>query len=340
VGGSLSYEVDLFGRVKRSIEAAHADTGVATAALDAARVLVAAEVTRSYVLTCSYAAQARVARETIALQAKTVDLTKRSYQGGRLTQRAVDQAETLYDQAVAALPALEAEHHAAQYALNVLIGRAPEEIVNPAKACTIIPKINAPLPVGDGAALLARRPDVRRAEHQLAADTARIGVATAALYPSVSLGGSAALNGSKFGDLAKSAAFSYSIGPLIAWNIPNLTIARARVREASAGARVSLASFDGTVLTALKESEQALARLDGETKRNQALARAAAASADAARFSRLRFDYGADSFFELLDAERTRAQTASALAQSDGALVDAQINVFKALGGGWKDARP
>lgn len=117
-----------------------------------------------------------------------------------------------------------------------------------------------------------------------------------------------------------------------------MTVARARVRQAEAGSDASLAQFDGTVLTALKEVEQALARYAGALDRNAALARAAQASTEAARLSRLRFDYGADSFLLLIEAERDRADARAALAQSDAAVADAQISLFKALGGGWQDA--
>jgi outer membrane protein TolC len=187
-------------------------------------------------------------------------------------------------------------------------------------------------------ALLARRPDIRQAERQLAADTARIGVATAQLYPSVTLAGSLSLGATAIGDIGTARSFNYSVGPLISWNFPFNGAARARLRQARATAEGSLAQFDGTVLTALRETEQALARLDAEAKRNDALARAADAASRAAQLSRYRFDYGADSFLQLLDADRTRAQATAQLASSNSALIDAQVNLFRALGGGWEDA--
>jgi outer membrane protein TolC len=128
------------------------------------------------------------------------------------------------------------------------------------------------------------------------------------------------------------------VGPLISWNFPFNGAARARVRESQATAQASLAAFDGTVLLALQETEQALARLDGAAEKEASLGRAAAASARAAELSDLRFRAGSDSFLQLLDAERDRATTRAALAQAQADRAAAQISLFKALGGGWEEA--
>lgn len=336
VGFDASYEVDLFGRVTRSIEAARADTDATAAALDAARISVAAETARSYAQACGFASQAEVARETARLQERTLALTSRLREAGRGTRRELDQATVLAEQARAQIPSFEAERRVALYALSALTGRPPAEVDGVAAACTAPPKVVVAIPVGDGAALLARRPDVRQAERLLAADTARIGVATAALYPSISLGGSASLGAQRIGDLGKASSFNFSLGPLISWSFPNLSVARARVRQAEATAGASLARFDGTVLAALREVEQALARYSGELDRNAALNRADAAAASAAEIARLRFSTGRDSFLQLLDAERDRAATRAALATSNANVSEAQVSLFKALGGGWE----
>ncbi len=337
VGFDASYEVDLFGGVSRSLEAARADAASAQAAVDAARVSVAAETARAYASACGYGEQADVARETEELQARTLDLTNRRLAAGRGTLSEVDQATVLIEQARAQVPVFEAQRRSALYALAVLTGDPPAAILDSAAAkCRTVPMASEPLPVGDGQSLLARRPDVRQAERALAADTARIGVATAALYPKISLLGSTSLGATQFSNLGTSNSFGYSVGPLISWNFPFNGAARARVRESKAVAEGSLARFDAAVLNALKEAEQSLARAGGATEREAALRRAMTASADAARFSRTRFDYGADSFLQLLDAERQRAQTRAALAQAEADRADAQISVFKALGGGWQ----
>lgn len=338
LGIDASYELDLFGGISRAIEAGRGDADAAAATLDAARVSVAAETARAYASACSNAAQAAVAQETVALQQKTLGLTQTLFDAGRGTRRDVERADVLLAQTQAQLPLLNAERRAALYALATLTGRVPAEVDADASRCTAAPRVTTPIPSGDGAALLARRPDVRSAERTLAADTARIGVAVAALYPSIRLAGSIGLNATRGSQLFKTTSATYSFGPLISWNFPNQTIARAQIAQARAGADASLARFDGAVLTALRETESALARYAGALDRNAALMRAVQASGKAAELSRLRFDSGADSFLQLIDAERERAEARAALAASDAAVADAQISLFKALGGGWEDA--
>ncbi|ODP38566.1 efflux transporter outer membrane subunit [Sphingomonas turrisvirgatae] len=340
VGFDASYEVDIFGRVTRAIEASRGDVDAAQAALDASRVAIAAEVARTYAQACGFAAQAEVARETVRLQTRTLELTQRLVDAGRGTIRDVDQARVLTENARSQVPQFEAERRAALYALATLTGRPPAEVDAAANQCKAPPGVSALIPVRDGQALLARRPDVRQAERRLAADTARVGVATAALYPSIRLLGGLSLSGQRIEDLGKSSGFGFSLGPLISWNIPNLTAARAQVRAAEAGAEGSLAAFDGTVLTALREVEQALARYSGEIERNVALRRADASATNAARIAILRFEAGRDSLLQRIDAERERAGARAALAQSNAALAEAQVSLFKALGGGWETAPP
>ncbi|TKD51055.1 efflux transporter outer membrane subunit [Sphingomonas baiyangensis] len=338
LGLDVGYELDLFGGVSRAVEAARGDVAAAAAQVDAARVSVAGETARAYAQACSNASQLAVARETVKLQQQTLDLTRRLFEAGRGQQRDVERADVLLQQTQAQLPALEAERRASLYALATLTGRPPAEIDATANACARPPRVAQVIPVGDGRALLARRPDVRQAERQLAADTARVGVATAALYPSIQLLGSVSLGSTQLNNLIDDDSFNFSLGPLISWSFPNQTAARSRLRQAEAVAEGSLASFDGVVLTALREVEQALARYAGELDRNRSLQRAERAAGEAARLSRLRFDYGAESFLQLIDAESERANARAARAQSDAALADAQVNLFKALGGGWENA--
>ena len=338
LGIDASYEVDLFGGVTRAVEASRGDADSAAALLDAARVPVAAETARAYATACSNAAQLAVARETVGLQQQTYGLTKTLLDAGRGTRRDLERADVLLAQTQAQLPAFDAERRASLYALATLTGRPPAEIDADADRCTSAPTVGTVIPAGDGAALLARRPDVRAAERTLAADTARVGVAVADLYPSITLLGRIGLNATRGSQLFKGTSANYSFGPLISWNFPNQTVARARVRQAEAGADASLAKFDGAVLTALREVEQALARYAGALDRNAALVRAEQASTAAAKLSKLRFDYGADSFLLLIEAERDRADARAARAASDAAVADAQISLFKALGGGWEDA--
>jgi NodT family efflux transporter outer membrane factor (OMF) lipoprotein len=337
-GFDASYEVDLFGRVSRSIEAARGDAEAQQAALDGARVSVAAETARTYAQACNNAAQADVARETARLQDETLDLTRRLFSAGRGTQRDVDQAVVLAEDARAQVPLFEAERRASLYALAVLTGHPPSEIDADASRCMTPPGVTTLIPVGDGAALLARRPDVRQAERTLAAETARIGVATTELFPSVTLAGAVSVGSRNFDRLGKSSAFSYSFGPLISWTFPNIGAAQAHIRQARASTQAALAAFDGTMLAALKEVEQALARYSGALESNVSAQRSEQAASDAANIAELRFKAGRDSFLQLLDADRDRASSRAALARSNAQLADAQVSLFKALGGGWEGA--
>ncbi len=338
VGFDASYEVDLFGRVSRSVEAARADFAAAQADLEAARVSIAAETARTYASACGFGLQADVARTTAKLQQQTLDLTRRLFGGGSISQREVDQATVLVEQANAQSATFEAEHRAALYALAVLVGDSPSNLDPAVSSCRTVPSITRPIPIGDGRGLLARRPDVRSAERALAADTARIGVATAALLPSITLLGAINLGAGEVGDIGKKAGFSWSAGPLISWNFPFSGAARARVRESRAVAEGSLAKFDKAVLTALQETQQALARLAGALDRESALQRARDAADHAAFLSGKRFNYGADSFLDLLDAQRTLATANAATAQAESDRAEAQIALFKAVGGGWVEA--
>jgi NodT family efflux transporter outer membrane factor (OMF) lipoprotein len=338
LGYDASYEIDLFGGVARSTRAARADVQTAQAEVDAARVSVAAETARTYASACALADQAAVARETADLQAQSLELTNRLYRGGRNSERDLLQARALYEETRAQVPTLEAERRAALYALAVLTGDPPADVDAATDRCQTAPSVREPIPAGDGQALLARRPDVRAAERKLAGDVERIGVATAQLYPRITLLGSVSLGAPKVSDLGDSRSFGFSLGPLISWNFPFNSAARARVRGAQAIANGSLAAFDGTVLRALQETEQALARLGGAVEHEKALSNAATASERAAQLTEARYRAGSDSFLLLLVAQRDRAAARAALAQARAERADAQVSLFKALGGGWEEA--
>ena len=204
--------------------------------------------------------------------------------------------------------------------------------------CTAPPKLGQPIPVGSGATLLARRPDIRQAERELAAATARIGVATAELYPDVSLGLSVGSTATSPGGLISSDGFRFGLGPLISWTFPNTRVARARIAQAEASAQAALARFDGTWLGALEETESALTRYGAQLERVETLRRARANSAEAARIARLRYRAGREGFQIVLEAERSLSQTESTLAQAEAELSDDLVELFLALGGGWDAA--
>jgi NodT family efflux transporter outer membrane factor (OMF) lipoprotein len=338
IGLDVGYQLDLFGRISRAVEASRADVEAVQAAFDLTRITVAAETARAYADACNAGRQLDVARRSVALQEQTYDLTRRLLEGGRGTALETSQAAALLEQTRAAIPTLEAEQQTALYRLSVLTGRPPAEFPREVASCDTPPVVTAPIPVGDGASLLSRRPDIRAAERELAAATARVGVATAELYPDISLGGSIGATAAAIGDLFTGGAFRYALGPLISWTFPNTTAARARIAQAEASADAALARFDGTWLRALEETESALTRYANELDRVAALRRARDQGAEAARIARLRFEAGREPFQIVLDAERSLAEIEAALAQSEAQLSTNQIAVFLALGGGWDQA--
>src|SRR5690606_7835730 len=254
-GVDVAYEVDLFGRISRAVEAARADAGAAEAVLDAVRLTVAAETARAYADVCAANLQIAAGERAVKLQQDTYDLTRRQLEVGRGNGLDVASAASELETTRAALPPLRAAREAAVFRLTVLTGRPPAEAPAAVRDCAGVPTLAQAIPVGDGAEMLRRRPDVREAERRLAAATARIGVATADLYPRVTLGGACSTSDAtgRLGD-----EVSFSLGPLIQWSFPNVAAARARVRQASAGADAVLAQFEQAALTALQETETAL----------------------------------------------------------------------------------
>lgn len=339
VGLDVAYEVDLFGRINRNVEAARGDVQAATADLEAARVAVAAETTRAYADAISSAERIQVAERIVALLDQSVTLMRKRERAGLATPLDGARIEALRNQRQAEIPSLAAERESALFRLATLTGRAPAQLPAEARARRTSLRLEQPIPVGDGAALLARRPDVRAAERRLASATARIGVATADLYPRVSLGGSAGSTGVGFGNIFGAGPLTWLLGPLINWSI-NQAPARARIAGAEAESRVALAQFDGAVLNALEETETALTTYQRTVERRAALENARAAAQVAARITRARQREGQIDSLELLDAERTLADAEAEVATADAMISRAQVNLFRALGGGWRTAQP
>jgi len=334
-GIDVAYEVDLFGRVGRGIEAARADLAASERDADAVRVIVVAETTRAYADAASGAERLRVAHEIVELLDQSLTLTRKRHEAGLEDGLAVARIATLREQRAAEIPGIEAQRASALFRLATLTGRTPSELPPIAGERSIALEIEQPLPVGDGTALLARRPDVRAAERRLAADTARIGVATADLYPRITLGGSIGSTGPDIGDIFTGGPLRWLLGSLLNWSFPNQEPIRARIDAAEADTRASLAAFDGAVLTALEETEAALTNYAKALQRRQALQAANREAERAAAILRAQQREGTVNSLDRLDAERTLAEATAQLAEQDAEVSRAQIDVFRALGGGW-----
>lgn len=334
LGLAASYPLDLNGRIRRAIEASAADLETVAAARDYVRVSVAAATARAYAQVCAANYSLAVNRRVVALQRETLGATQRLFRGGRGTAFDVSRAQAAVDASEASLPAFDAQRQGGLYLLATLLGRPPADYPKEAESCATLPVLGAALPAGDGAALIRRRPDIRQAERSIAADTARVGVATADLYPQISIGGSLGLSG-PLRNAGSGTSFGMSLGPLLSWSFPNRPVVRARIAQADAQVQADLARFDGTVLEALRQTETALENYRRHADQVAALDRARdSAGVSAAQASKL-FRFGRGDFLSLLDAQRSLANAEASAAAARVQLVQDQIAVFLALGGGW-----
>lgn len=335
LGISVGYPLDLRGKIKRAIEASMANREAVEAARDAVRVNVAAATAKAYADVCGANYELAVTQRIVSLQRKTLTATTRLQRGGRGTAFDVSRAQAAVDASEASLPGFIAQRRASLYLLATLLGRPPADYPKHVETCSTLPALVRPMPVGDGAALIRRRPDIREAERIIASDTAGIGVAMADLYPQISLGGSAGLSG-PLKNIGGPTSFGFSLGPLISWSFPNRPVVKARIEEANAQVEADLAGFDATVLEALRGTETALETYARDRDRAAALARARDSAALSAQQAGKLFRFGRGDFLSLLEAQSSLAQAEATHAAAQARLADDQIAVFMALGGGWQ----
>lgn len=333
IGIAVSYDLDLFGGLKRGIEAASADADAAIAARDLVRVNVAAETARAYADLCNSGFQTDVLNRSLAWQEKGLRLTGILVRYGRLAPYELDRRQALLDAGKSRLPRLAARQRNALLRITALAGRVPAEADSSLLACQHPLDLAQPIPVGDGQALLKRRPDIRMAERHLAASTARIGVATAALYPDIKLGatiGSTGVGSDLFSPLTN----RYGVGPQISWAI-NRHAVRAQIRAADAQSQADLAAFDGAVIKALREVETALNTYAADMDRHRTLQRSCDETERVAqRIQQLRHG-GRIAELPTVEANRDLTLAEQALAESEAALNEDQMMLFLSLGGGW-----
>jgi NodT family efflux transporter outer membrane factor (OMF) lipoprotein len=335
----VSYEVDLFGHVRRTIQASRADAQSVAAARDSVRITVAAETARAYAQVCAFGEELAVARRSLDIVSNESRITSDRHEAGANSEFDVVRAQGLVAQVRAGIPALTGQRRAALFSLTALLGRPPSQAPLEVESCDRPPQLADLLPVGDGTALLRRRPDVRQAERRLAAATARIGVATADLYPRIALRAFVGGASSQINELGTNEGLTWGVGPSVSWNFPNQAATRARIRQAKAGAAAALANFDSVVLQALKETEQSLTLYGAEIERRESLAEAQTDAERAFDMAHDQFLAGSVSDLDLLTTEQVLVSANAAVASSDAALVQYQIAVFKALGGGWQVAK-
>jgi outer membrane protein, multidrug efflux system len=337
-GFDAFWELDLFGRVRRNVEAQTAQVQGAEANLRDAQVSVTAEVARTYFELRGEQTQLAVARHNVDNQRETLALTQARLDAGRVTEFDTSRAQSQLSTTLATIGPLEASIARSIHRLAVLTGREPNalnELLQPPRELPALPQITA---VGDPAGLLRRRPDIRVAERDLAASTARVGVAIGDFFPKVTFTGSFSYSAAAGSPLGGDPTRGYLIGPGISWAAFDLGRVKAQVEGSRARSDVALAAYEQTVLRALEETEDALVTHARTRDSLKEATDAAAASRTAARIARTRYEGGLVDFLEVLDAERTQLTAEDRLAQSRTDAATSLIAVYKALGGGWERA--
>jgi outer membrane protein, multidrug efflux system len=330
------WELDLFGRVRRNVEAARADVGASAATVRDARVSVIAEVARDYFILRGLQDQLALTQRNAENQFNTLKLTRNRLEAGRGNQLDTARAEAQWQTTLASIPSLEATIATTMYRLSVLTGRQPTALnanLAPPAPPPALPLINT---IGTPEELLRRRPDVRVAERRLAGATARIGVAVGDLFPKVTLTGEVGYFAPTFNQLGSSDSRFFSFGPSISWAAFDLGRVRARIGSARALTDAALAAYEGAVLGALEDTEGAMITYGRSQTRRDALQVAAAASDKAADLAQKRFEGGLIDFLEVLDAERTALSAELLLSQSRTDAATSLVAVYKALGAGWR----
>lgn len=335
VGFDASWELDVFGGIRRDIEAAEADLEASQASLHETQVSLAAEVGINYIELRSYQTRIRIALDNLATQTETLQLTEWRLQAGLASSQDVEQARTSREQTRALIPVLERGLAETENRLAILLGVSPGSLHERLATPGGLPGVPASVAVGIPAETLRQRPDVRAAERRLAAETARVGVAEAARYPSFALAGSIGLEALTLGALGNSGAGAYSLLGGFAAPVFNAGRLRSEVEIRDAVREQALVNYEQTVLGALEDVENALTAMVSSRKREEAWTNAAEAARNAALLARHRYSAGLTDFQSVLDTERSVLVSEEGLANSRADGVSSLIRLYKALGGGW-----
>lgn len=336
LGLDAAWEVDLWGRIARGVEAADADLGAAVADAQAALVTVLAETALAYVDLRAAQQRLRIAEQNVELQQATVDLVQSRLRAGLVSERELAQAAANLATTRARLPTHEVAARAAEHRLAVLLGQPPGGLAAELRQPAPIPVAPVAVAVGVPADTLHRRPDVAAAERRLAAETARVGVVEADRYPRLQLLGSVGLEARRVADLFRSGAGVFSVGPSVSWSLFDGGRRTAQVAVQDARMRQAALLLEATVLGALEEVENAIAAFLREQVRRESLRTAAEQAGAAVRLSDREYRQGLADFQTVLDAQRQQAAAEDELVQSDAAVTAGLVRLYRALGGGWE----
>lgn len=334
-GFDASWEPDIFGVVRQDVSAADADVAAQAATLEYARVTLVGEVARNYVELRTYQERLQIARDNATSQAETLEITQWRQQAGLATELDVEQARTSLEQTRATIPALVSNVSASQNRLAVLLGQTPGSLQERLDSAHPLPAAPREIAVGIPADALRRRPDVRAAERTLAAETARVHARVAERYPSFTLSGSFGWQALTSGALGGSGTVARSLAGTLAATLFDGGRLKSRIAVQDAAQEQALIAYEQKILTALEDTENALAAYAAGREQEATRRRAAEAARNAAQLARQMYQAGLTDFQKVLDTERTRLSAEDSLATARLAVLSAVIQLYKALGGGW-----
>ena len=330
------WELDVFGGVRRSVEAAQASLEATQEDLYNVLVSLLAEVALNYVEVRTFQGRLAVTEANIKTQQETYDLNQSRYQAGIIDELPVQQSLRILESSRSQIPSLKTGLEAAKNRLAVLLGEQPGKLHRELAAKRPIPELPKTVVIGIPAETMRHRPDIRRAERNLAAQTARIGVATADLYPKFRLFGTIGLESLSSGDFFEWASRTWSIGPGVSWNIFQGGAIRQNIEVQTARQEQALIQYEAAVLRAQEEVENILVAYAKEQLRRESLSKAATAAQRAALVAQDQYQAGLVDFNNVLDAQRSLLILQDVLNQSNGAVITNLVRLYKALGGGWK----
>ncbi len=330
-----TWELDFFGRVRQEVRAARANEESLAAERDALLIDLRSEVAINYLLVRGGQAQLDVARQNAENQADSLRVAEASLNGGRGTQLDVARARAQWNSTLATIPQFQISIDQSIHRIAVLCGTAPSTLRPKLDAARPLPQTPSRVALANPAEVIRHRPDIRAVERNLAAATARIGVATADLFPRVTFNGTFGLQGQTLSALTKAGNGSYDFGPHLSWAAFNLGRVRAQIAAENARAEGVLDRYQQTVLQALEEAENALTSYDRERQRLGYLREAAKSAEEAAKLARERFKDGVATFLDVLEAERVALIAQNDAVASQTRVATAWVSVYKAMGGGW-----
>lgn len=339
-GFDATWELDVFGRVSRSVEAADADLAASVENRNATLVSLLAEVARNYVEYRSYQINLDIAEKAVVAQESTLSLTESRFAAGLIGELDVARAKAQLETRRSQVPPIKIQMAQASHRIATLLGKPAGSLDQELKAPAPLPVVAPEIAVGVPADMLRRRPDVRRAERQLAAATARVGVATADLYPRFTLNGTLGVQSSQFADLFDINSRYWSIGPSITWPVFDAGRIRANIAIQDARVEQALTAYEQAVLSSYEEAENAMVGFLRQQARRASLAASVEANRRALSLAEQLYSSGLVDFLSVLDSQRSLFESEEALTLSDQAVVSNLISIYKSLGGGWESLQP